>query len=208
MADNANYKNIVGSEPTPETISRFAQIKDTLNLRDDDALWSVVYMLEMYTRTIGDFNIKTKRAILEALIQYAEAGGIIKYVDGAEGESKENKSVLVALLVLIIGFIFLFGVAMFTIGVKMNEFSPGWIRGISGSGSKMLGYILGAPAGWILIVLLPLPSLFIISTQIKILRTGCDKGRRLEAIAIAAAAILIIILSISVLLRMFPAVAS
>lgn len=202
MSEISNYRKLIDAEPTQEAIARMAAIKDTLKIRDDDALWSIILILEMYMKTIGDFNAKTKRSILEALIQYAEAGGVIKYSDGKDEDERGSKKISLTILVVLVGYLVLFGVIMFVAGATLNEFSPEWVRGSTVNDSaRLLGYILGAPAGWILFLFVPLPSTYMIFSQLRVIRS-LETGRKLESLGLIVVAVLSILLSATVLIRL------
>jgi hypothetical protein len=56
------YQSVTGGEPDAESLQRMLRIKDTLNLDNNDALWSVLAVLEYYTRLYDDIPAHIQEA--------------------------------------------------------------------------------------------------------------------------------------------------
>jgi len=70
----ALYESITGAPPDDDSLQRMQRVRDALGLNDNDALWSILAVLEYYLRlydTIpedireaGDFSLRNTRHVL------------------------------------------------------------------------------------------------------------------------------------------------
>jgi hypothetical protein len=152
----AAYRKLTERELSGPGVKRFMTLKDSLNISDDDAIWGVVYILEMYTRIIEDFNAQMRHSLFETvrqvIMEYAKAGGSINvYGDGA-GE----KGVSAGRVMLWLGAMLFINAAVFYAGVRIG--ADGAARPWPGGGTGALNVLLGIPAGWMFFAVLTIPS--------------------------------------------------
>jgi hypothetical protein len=149
------YRKLTERELSGPGVKRFMTLKDTLNISDSDAIWGVVYILEMYTRIIEDFNGQMRYAVFETIrqviMEYAKKGGSINVYGGA-GE----KGISVERVMLWLGSMLFISVAMFYAGVCVgaNGTAPLWLSDRIGA----LNILFGIPAGWIFFIIITIPS--------------------------------------------------
>jgi hypothetical protein len=150
------YRKLTERELSGPGIKRFMTLKDTLKISDNDAIWGVVYILEMYTRIIEDFNSQMRYAVYETIkqviMEYAKNGGTINVYGGGTGE----KGISVERVMLWLGAMLFISIAMFYAGVCVGAggTTPLWLNGRAGA----LNILLGMPAGWIFFVIVTIPS--------------------------------------------------
>ncbi len=197
MPDESSYKKLIDTEPTPAAIARFARIKDELNIRDDDALWGVVHILEMYTRLTEEHEKNLKSAVWEAVKAYADAGGSINIISG-DGRGDGKPKISIATMVLLFGVIVLFGVLMFVAGVSLNEFSPSWAIG---DGTSILRYIFSIPAGWILFVFMVIPAGIVMVSRAKSMKLEQGREKKVESFLVCLTLLLFIVTGIFVAIK-------
>jgi hypothetical protein len=150
------YKKITERELSGPGVKRFMTLKDTLNISDNDAIWGVVCILEMYIRIIEDFNSQMRYAVFETIkqviMEYAKAGGTINVYGGDARE----KGISIERIMLWLGATLFISIAIFYAGVCVgaNGSAPLWLDDRVGA----LNILFGIPAGWLFFIIITIPS--------------------------------------------------
>jgi cell fate (sporulation/competence/biofilm development) regulator YlbF (YheA/YmcA/DUF963 family) len=194
----AAYKQVTEREISKEGLTRFIKIKDTLKIADSDALWGVIYILEMYTRIIEEFNSKMRYALFETvkqvIMEYAKAGGTINVYGGDARE----KGVSVERIMLLLGTMLFIIIAVFYAGVCIGASgsAPLWLSDRIGA----LNILFGIPAGWLFFIVLTIPcGLYLYDNyhEFKAMPQGKEKN---ISIAKYCGALLLLFLGVTILL--------
>lgn len=105
----AAYEKIIGCAPTAEQLRRLDRIRASLELRDDDALWSIVLTLEHYFKIFTEVPRhyeEAGRAQAEALRERILAGSDPRHILGEPIMLRIfTVSALIAVIVSIIGIL-------------------------------------------------------------------------------------------------------
>lgn len=204
-----NYENKLEHEKTEyKTVLELAQsqierdalskIKEDLDLRDFDSLWSIVGILQMYMRTVGEFNSSMKDSVYDAVKTFGDNGGIIRTTDeAATGFSSVNYFFLAAAMLL-------FGSVTFVAGALLSGTAPAWLTGASpvGSGFERAAYLLlNAPAGWILCLILSVPAFFYIRTYFSFFRLARERKEKALNFLILIVLICLVFLALTVFIK-------
>lgn len=148
----SKYKSITGVEKlSSETMERISKLEKGLDIRDDDAVWSIFIALDMYLRSIEQFNENIKTTFSDALLAYKADGGAINLIE----QDPDRKFTLVN-LVCVFGVALLLCAVCFAAGASLNEYSPAWI--INTRASSPLAFIMQAPAGLLFFLLASVPA--------------------------------------------------
>lgn len=199
MANDAKiierYKTISGSESvSEETTNRILKIKEVLNVRDDDALWSVFIVLEMYLRSIDHFNDSIGATFKDALVEYKNNGGEIKLI-----EQDDDKKLTYANVVCIFGIVLLLCAISFAAGVNLNSYSPEWITSVRYA--SPIAYVMQIPAGWLFFVMASCPAIYQLYKikNLVSMGSGTKKERVMKYMPYAMISCLLILIGIFVL---------
>lgn len=169
------YKEISGGEHLPEDAAqRILRIGEVLNIRDNDAIWSIFIVLDMYLRSVDDFNASIRTTFKDALLDYKERGGEINLI-----EKDEDKKFSYANMMCAFGMVLLFGVVCFAAGLRLNQFSPEWLTGTRYD--SPLAFLMQIPSGWLFFVCASIPAGWIFKKTIQKIRHG--GGTRQEKIS-------------------------
>lgn len=160
------YKEINGVDKIPEdTAERIMKIGEVLEIRDNDALWSIFLVLDMYMRSIDDFNASIKTTFKDALLDYKERGGQINLI-----EKDEDKKFSYANMMCLFGMVLIIGAVCFMAGLRLNEFSPEWLIGTRYD--SPLAFLMQIPSGWIFFICGAVPAGWILKRTIQKIRHG------------------------------------
>jgi hypothetical protein len=144
------FKALMGRMPSEEERRRLAKVKDALGIRSADAIWEVMvaldYHLQLYTTIPEKIAGETRKAVDE----------LRSLVDGQKRGRRHDPSISVPAaawspaVAAVLGAVGVaFGGICVAAGYLMAERGrPPW--GAPGA----LGAVLGAPAGWLVFVLL------------------------------------------------------
>lgn len=82
-----NYKTILDLAQSQQERDELTKIREQLGLRENDALWSIVGVLQSYTRIVDKFNKNTRNSVYEAVKSFADKGGVVRVSDSGSGLS-------------------------------------------------------------------------------------------------------------------------
>lgn len=196
--DKTDYKTVLElaqSQAERETLSK---IKEDLDLRDFDSLWSIVGVLQMYLRTVSDFHTSTKDSIYDAVKAFGENGGIIRTTDGVSQDSSSVNYFFLAAAML------LFGSVTFAAGALLSGASPAWLIGTPSGNSgpeQIVHLVLKAPAGWILCLMLSVPAFFYIKTYYLLFKLARKKGERALHLSILLVLLCLVCIAVIILIK-------
>lgn len=166
------YKEISGGDHLPEDAAqRILRIGKVLNIRDNDAIWSIFLVLDMYLRSIDGFNASIKTTFKDALVEYKERGGEINLI-----EKDEDKQFSYANMMCVFGMVLLFGVVCFAAGLRLNPFSPEWMTGTRYD--SPLAFLMQIPSGWLFFVCASVPAGWILKQTIEKIDTAEGRDRK------------------------------
>lgn len=193
QAQKTDFKTVfelAQSQAEKETLSK---IKDDLDLRDFDSLWSIVGILQMYLRLVADFNAATK----ESVKSFSKNGSIIQTVN-LQKISSSNYFFLAAAILL-------FGSVTFVAGALLSGTSPAWLTGTAAPTSpleKAAYLVLNAPAGWMLCLILSVPSFFYIKTYYSLFKTSRQRKERMLNLLILILLICLVLIALVVFIKL------
>jgi hypothetical protein len=192
------YQRATGKKLSPDGQMRFASIKEQLNIRSDDAIWGVAFILEMYTRIIEDYNRRMKGALFEAIKEYVAKGGTINIAADPNSNSG-HFNVRQALFAL--GMIFSLCVLSFVAGANIHATAPPWMYEKYG----IVNALLGAPSGWILLILIGIPAGMQVKEGAGKMKFETDKKERALIVIQLIALCLVIVVGIVLAIKtIFP----
>jgi hypothetical protein len=171
---DAAYKKVTGRDVSLAGSERFKKIKDELNISNSDALWGVIYILEMYIRIIEDYNTKMQSAVFEAIREYGKRGGSINIYN-----NDKDKGLSIERVMLWLGIMLFISLAAFVSGVCVGSAGspPAWI---TDNKSGALNIFLGIPAGWLFFIIIMIPCGFILHDKYYIIMPLKGKERKIE----------------------------
>lgn len=144
------FEVLMGRRPSDEERQRLTKVRDALGIRSADAIWEVMialdYHLQLYTAIPDKISAETRKAVhdLRTLVEGQRSAR--RHAASVPGTAPATRPGVAALLGAIA---VAFGGTCITAGYLMAERGrPMW--GAPGP----LGAVLGAPAGWLIFVLL------------------------------------------------------
>lgn len=192
-----NYKTILDLAQSQQERDELTKIREQLGLRENDALWSIVGVLQSYTRIVENFNKNTRNSVYDAVKSFADKGGVMRVSDSDSGLSWIQ-------LLLGLTLIFLLCVISFIAGISLSSASPAWLRGAEYTTGlqQALQLIFSVPAGWILIFVLTIPAIFYIKTYFKCLKLSSNKKEKAIYSAILISLSSLILLAITIFVQL------
>lgn len=173
------------------------KIKEEFNLREFDSLWSLIGIMQMYLRTVENFNEKTKDSVYEAVKSFGKKGGIIQ-IGNSQKVSPVNYFFLAAAMLL-------FGSLTFTAGVLLSGTSPAWLTGeittVKSPFATVAYLILNAPAGWILCLILSVPSFYYLKTYYVLFKLSSTHKEEILNLSILAVLICLVIIALVIFVK-------
>jgi hypothetical protein len=168
QALSSGFERLLGKRASEDEIRRLYEVRDALGLDDNDALWLVLCALEHYDTLYRAHPERiaeaTKRALDDVQQAAAKAASIeakrtqrkLADVVAAAGLAIAEKRTEVARVqgfAVAVAAMVAFGSLCLSIGYALgNARVPPWTQG-SGA-RRIIGAALGAPAGWVLLLLL------------------------------------------------------
>jgi len=195
------YKSILELAQSQQERDILIKIKDELNLRENDALWKIVGILQFYERTVESFNSNMRASVHEAIKSFAEKGNLVNIsTDNQERDvpSSVSQIFLAAMLTLM-------GTFFFVAGATLAPTSPEWLLRNSRSTSgvhTIIHLVLSAPAGWILAIVLLIPASMYLKTYFTLFKSAASKKERLTYVSILISLILLILSAAAVLFKL------
>lgn len=197
--EKSDYKTALELAQSQAEREALAKIKEDLDLRDFDSLWSIVGILQLYLRTVGDFQTSTKDAIYDAIKAFGDNGGIIRTTDGAAQEPPSVNYFFLAAAML------LFGSVMFAAGALLSGASPSWLTSVpsgkSGPFEQIVHFVLKAPAGWILCLILSVPAFFYIKTYYLLFKLARKKEEKVLNFSILIVLACLICIALTIFIK-------
>lgn len=193
-----DYKTVLELAQSQYEKDTLSKIQEDLDLREFDSLWSIVGIMQMYMRTVGDFNSSTKEAVYNAVKDFGKNGGIIRTTDSAANEfAHVNYFFLAAALLL-------FGSVTFVAGAILSGASPAWLTGASSASSgfeRVTYFVLHAPAGWILCLMLSVPAFFYIKTYYSFFKLAKQRKEKLIYLSILTVLMCLVFIALLVFVK-------
>ena len=168
MTTDETFAKILGRQPSQAERDRLYRVRDALGLRDNDAFWYIVMILEHYDSLYRDYpkqiGDEARRTVEEARRMFAVA---------AEAESAKAQKMLaqkvaetsveiarklaerpvgVHRITALLAAAVLFGAMCMTVGYQLADGAkPLWSSaGAATAGGRAVAAVLGAPAGWMM----------------------------------------------------------
>jgi hypothetical protein len=193
-----SFARAVGRPPSDAERERLYRLRDALDLRDNDALWTVVMALEHYDSLYRAYPARlgeeTAKAIESARSAFqAAAAAEAAKVQASLAQQVAKTSVELARkmaarpvgwpwLTAVAGAVVLFGGVCVAGGAALQGARPFWVQPHSQSHGPLLailGAVLGAPAGWMVF-------LSLVPAAVLGARAGWDLARSEEGLAAGA----------------------
>ena len=169
---SSSFERLVGRKPSDGQRRHLYEVKEALQIGDNDALWSVLAALEHYEGLYSEHPARiaevTRRALADVQRGFAEAAKVearraqrklaelvaasaMKIADQRTRVARQQ-GVAVAAAASV-----LFGALCLTMGFALGTGRiPSWTHGTGAR--RLISAALGAPAGWVLLLLL-LPAI-------------------------------------------------
>jgi hypothetical protein len=165
---SSSFERLLGKKASDEQVRRLYEVKDALRLGDNDALWMVLVALEHYDGLYREYPVRiaeeARRTLAEVQSGFAEAASL----EAKRAHRKLSEAVAAAALkiaakktetarvqgIAVAGATMVaFGSLCLSMGYALGSARiPPWTQGVGAR--RMIGAMLGAPAGWILLLLL------------------------------------------------------
>jgi hypothetical protein len=165
---SAGFERLVGHKASDEQVRRLHQVKDALGLADNDALWLVLVALEHYDGLYRDYPARiaeeARRTLADVQRGFADAAAVeSKRAHRKLAEAVADAGVKIASkrtdVARLQGFavasasMVAFGALCLSIGYALGSGRvPPWTQGTGAR--RLLAAAIGAPAGWMLLLLL------------------------------------------------------
>ncbi len=171
MTVESAFAKVIGREPSEKERERLYRVRDALGLKDNDAFWYIVMTLEHYDSLYRDYPKliadESAKTIENARIAFATAAQLeAARTEELLAQKVAETSVAIAkkLAEKPIGFdrvaalfaaVILFGSICMSAGYQLaaGEKPFGAARALDGR-TRILAVVLGAPAGWMIFLLL------------------------------------------------------
>lgn len=168
VALSSSFEQLLGRKAGEEEIRRLYEVRDALKLDDNDALWLVLCALEHYETLYRDHPARIAEEARRALADVQQGFAAAAAVESKRAHRKLAEAVAEAGIKIaakrtdvarVQGFsaavatMVAFGSLCLSIGYALGSGRvPPWTQG-SGA-RRLIGAALGAPAGWVLLLLL------------------------------------------------------
>jgi hypothetical protein len=165
---SAAFERLVGKEATEEEVRRLYDVKEALGIDDNDALWVVLVALEHYDRLFRGYPARiaeeAERTLGEVKKRFAEAASVeAKRTQRKLADAVADAAVRIAAKKTdasrLQGFaaaaasMVAFGGLCLSMGYALGSGRiPPWAHG--GGARRLIAAAMGAPAGWMLLLLL------------------------------------------------------
>jgi hypothetical protein len=189
------FAKVLGRQPSEVERGRLYRIREALGLRDNDAFWYIVLVLEHYDSLYRDYPSQIRDEARKTIEQARRT-----FAAAAEAESAKAQRMLaqtvaetsVAIaqrlaerpvglhrVTAVFAAVLAFGAMCLTAGVELAGGRPGWWVAGRGDGraKQILSLVLGVPVGWVAFALL-------LPVAVHGVREGWRMGRDAEADAV------------------------
>jgi hypothetical protein len=167
------FGKVLGRQPSETERERLYRVRDTLGLRDNDAFWYIVMILEHYDALYRDYPRQLAEQTSGTIVAAREAFAAAAAAESAKAQTMlaqkvAETSVTIARklaerpvgihrVTAILAAVVAFGGLCVTAGYKLGSPErPFWCRpaGPSEGIAQVIAVVLGAPAGWMVFALL------------------------------------------------------
>ena len=207
----SSYEKVIGAQINPEGENRLRLIKESLNIRDNDALWSIIFALESYIGLYEKIPDRIKETSEKALEDIRESVSVLAKEESAKAQESLIESVVrtseeiagrrataakMYSFALMLFISVVFGSLCFVAGLSLGDSSPVWL---SRAGSKntlgLISMILSTPAGWILFLIAAAPAAVQIKDVIRQIKYPESRKERLSGVLMLIGIVAILWLS-------------
>lgn len=146
------FQELFNRPPTPEEQHHFDRLGSLMSLAQDDSMWYVILVNEFY-----DNRLKSRLNDVEAASNSAAKAALVKIGEAVEEKAEEiaamkNQGFLWRSWGMMMSMIVLLGAICVNAGYVMGSGKyPFWLAP-ENTLSKIAGYFLNVPSGWILLL--------------------------------------------------------
>lgn len=146
------FQELFNRPPTPEEQHHFDRLGSLMSLAQDDSMWYVILVNEFY-----DNRLKNRLNDIEAVSNSAAKAALVKIGEAVEEKAEEiavikNQGFLWRSWGMMMSMIVLLGAICVNAGYVMGSGKyPFWLAP-ENTLSKIVGYFLNVPSGWILLL--------------------------------------------------------
>lgn len=145
------FQELFNRPPTPEEQHHFDRLGSLMSLAQDDSMWYVILVNEFY-----DNRLKSRLNDIEAVSNSAAKAALVKIGEAVEEKAEEiaavkNQGFLWRSWGMMMSMVVLLGAICVNAGYVMGRGKyPFWLAP-ENTLSKIAGYFLNVPSGWILL---------------------------------------------------------
>lgn len=150
------FTKALGRMPTSEERDRLRRLRDAFEIRDNDALWALVGVHEFYNVLLRQYPDKCFEAVSKAM-----RGRLPSPPAGPRGPDDVARRELywLTLVGLVIAYSALLGSLAMAVGNSLpSGQQPCWVA--KTAAGSVAANLLGAPSGWIVLLVLLVPALY------------------------------------------------
>lgn len=146
------FQELFNRPPTPEEQHHFDRLGSLMSLAQDDSMWYVILVNEFY-----DNRLKNRLNDIEAVSNSAAKAALVKIGEAVEEKAEEiaamkNQGFLWRSWGMMMSMVVLLGAICVNAGYVMGSGKyPFWLAP-ENTLSKIAGYFLNVPSGWILLL--------------------------------------------------------
>ena len=146
------FQELFNRPPTPEEQHQFDRLGSLMSLAQDDSMWYVILVNEFY-----DNRLKSRLNDVEAASNSAAKAALVKIGEAVEEKAEEiavmkNQGFLWRSWGMMMSMVVLLGAICVNAGYVMGSGKyPFWLAP-ENTLSKIAGYFLNVPSGWILLL--------------------------------------------------------
>ena len=146
------FQELFNRPPTPEEQHHFDRLGSLMSLAQDDSMWYVILVNEFY-----DNRLKSRLNDIEAASNSAAKAALVKIGEAVEEKAEEiavmkNQGFLWRSWGMMMSMVVLLGAICVNAGYVMGSGKyPFWLAP-ENTLSKIAGYFLNVPSGWILLL--------------------------------------------------------
>lgn len=194
-----DYKTVLELAQSQVERDALSKIKEDLDLREFDSLWSIAGIMQLYLRTVSDFNASMKNSVYDAVKTFGDNGGIVRPTNNTVQDISPANYFFIAAAMLLLGSL------TFVAGVVLSSASPVWLTGLTSAsdpGLEQLAYlVLSAPAGWILCLILSVPAFFYIKTYYALFKLARQKKEKVLNLTILTILVCLVCIALVVFIK-------
>ena len=194
----SSYEKVIGAQISTEGENRLRLIKESLNIRDNDALWSIIFALESYIGLYEKIPDRIKETSEKALEDIRESVSVLAKEESAKAQESLIESIVrtseeiagrrataakINSFALMMFVSVVFGSLCFVAGLSLGDSSPVWLLGASKKSTLgLISMILSAPAGWVLFLIAAAPAVLQIKDVIRQIKYPESRKEQLSGV--------------------------